>query len=77
MVADLFTAAHGRGMPRSSDRLTLDDVLWVLCSRAAWRDVPERFGSWRRSSTASESAETAVHSIRCPDDCASYSMTKA
>jgi transposase len=24
----------------------LDGVLWVLCSGAAWRDMPERFGSW-------------------------------
>ncbi|MBC3478278.1 transposase, partial [Pseudomonas taiwanensis] len=46
VVADLFTAAHVRGRPRSSDRLMLDGVLWVLCSGAAWRDMPERFGSW-------------------------------
>lgn len=24
----------------------LDGVLWVLCSGAAWRDMPERFGPW-------------------------------
>lgn len=41
MVADLFTETHGRGRP-----LMLDGVLWVLCSGAAWRDMPERFGSW-------------------------------
>lgn len=46
VVADLFTASHVRGRPRSSDRLMLDGVLWVLCSGAAWRDMPERFGSW-------------------------------
>lgn len=46
VVADLFTAAHARDRPRSSDRLMLDGVLWVLCSGAAWRDMPERFGSW-------------------------------
>ncbi|MDR2307804.1 MAG: IS5 family transposase [Paucimonas sp.] len=46
VVADLFTAVHVRGRPRSSDRLMLDGVLWVLCSGAAWRDMPERFGSW-------------------------------
>lgn len=46
VVADLFTAVHVRGRPRSSDRLMLDGVLWVLCSGATWRDMPERFGSW-------------------------------
>lgn len=34
------------GRPRSSDRLMLGGVLWVLCSGADWRDMPERFGSW-------------------------------
>ena len=24
----------------------LDGVLWALCSGAAWRDMPERFGPW-------------------------------
>lgn len=24
----------------------LDGVLWVLCSGAAWRDLPDRFGPW-------------------------------
>ena len=46
VVADLFAETHGRGRPRLSDRLMLDGVLWVLCSGAAWRDMPERFGPW-------------------------------
>lgn len=46
VVSDLFIETHGRGRPRLSDRLTLDGVLWVLCSGAAWRDMPERFGPW-------------------------------
>ena len=24
----------------------LNGVLWVLCSGATWRDMPERFGPW-------------------------------
>ncbi len=24
----------------------LNGILWVLCSGAAWRDMPERFGPW-------------------------------
>jgi len=47
VIADLFTPTHNRGRPRSSDRLMLDGVLWLLCSGAAWRDMPERFGPWR------------------------------
>lgn len=46
MVSDLFIEAQRRGRPRLSDRLMLDGVLWVLCSSAAWQDVPERFGPW-------------------------------
>lgn len=46
VVADLFMVAHVSGSPRSGDRLMLDGGLWVLCSRAAWRDMPEHFGSW-------------------------------
>ncbi len=44
MVSDLFTETCRRGRPRACDRLMLDGVLWVLCSGAAWRDMPERFG---------------------------------
>jgi len=46
MVADLFVEKRNRGRPRLSDRLMLDGVLWILCSGAAWRDMPERFGPW-------------------------------
>lgn len=47
VVADLFTPTPTRGRPRSSDRLILDGVLWLLRSGAAWRDMPECFGPWR------------------------------
>ncbi|MCO7568336.1 IS5 family transposase, partial [Pseudomonas sp. S 311-6] len=46
IVADLFTAPRRTGRPRADDRLMLNGVLWVLCSGAAWRDMPERFGPW-------------------------------
>lgn len=45
VVADL-TETHGRGRPRLSERLMLDGVLWIHCSGAGWRDMPERFGPW-------------------------------
>ncbi|WP_414892466.1 IS5 family transposase [Pseudomonas serboccidentalis] len=46
VVSNLFIETHGRGRPRLNDRLMLDGVLWVLCSGAAWRDMPDRFGPW-------------------------------
>lgn len=46
VVSDLFIETHGRGRSRLNDRLMLDGVLWVLCSSAAWRDMPESFGPW-------------------------------
>lgn len=30
----------------ATQQRSIDGVLWVLCSGAAWRDMPERFGSW-------------------------------
>lgn len=50
VVPDLFTETLGRGRPRLSDRLMPDGMLWVLCSGAAWRDMPERFGPWSTTS---------------------------
>lgn len=35
------------GRPRRDDRTTLNGVFWKLCSGAAWRDVPERYGPYR------------------------------
>ncbi|CAK9888268.1 IS5 family transposase [Pseudomonas wadenswilerensis] len=46
LVADLFEQPRRSGRPRADDRLMLNGVLWVLCSGAAWRDMPERFGPW-------------------------------
>ncbi|MBF8673777.1 transposase [Pseudomonas fulva] len=46
MVVHLLVAAHFRGRPRSTDCLMPDGVLWVLCSGAAWPDMPERCGAW-------------------------------
>ena len=46
LVADIFYEPRRSGRPRANDRLMLNGVLWVLCSGAAWRDMPERFGPW-------------------------------
>ena len=37
----------GRGRPRADDRTIVEGVLWRLATGAPWRDLPERFGSWR------------------------------
>ncbi|PXX64362.1 transposase, partial [Pseudomonas sp. LAMO17WK12:I9] len=46
MIEDLITQDQKTGRPRNDDRLMLNGILWVLCSGAAWRDMPERFGPW-------------------------------
>lgn len=46
LIADLFNAPRHCRRPRADDRLMLNGILWVLCSGAAWRDMPERFGPW-------------------------------
>ena len=35
------------GRPRRDDRLVLNGIVWKLRTGSAWRDVPERYGSWR------------------------------
>lgn len=34
------------GRPKNDERKILNGVLWVMRSGAAWRDMPERYGSW-------------------------------
>lgn len=46
MIEDLITQDQKTGRPRHADRLMLNGILWVLCSGAARRDMPERFGPW-------------------------------
>ncbi|MFJ2232196.1 IS5 family transposase [Streptomyces halstedii] len=37
----------GTGRPRRDDRVVLNGIVWKLRTGSAWRDVPERYGSWR------------------------------
>jgi transposase len=46
VIADLFPD-QTMGRPRRSDRTVLNGILWILCSGAAWRDLPERYGPWK------------------------------
>ncbi len=35
------------GRPAKDHRLVLEGILWVLRTGAPWRDLPQRYGSWR------------------------------
>jgi len=37
---------HGKGRPKSDPRTTLNGVIWIARSGAAWRDMPERYGKY-------------------------------
>ena len=36
-----------KGRPSKDHRLILNGILWILATGAPWRDLPERFGSWK------------------------------
>ena len=47
-IAGLFPEEGAvQGRPWRSHRQVFNGILWVLCSGAAWRDLPERFGPWK------------------------------
>ncbi|MET9618825.1 IS5 family transposase [Kitasatospora indigofera] len=37
----------GTRRPRQDDRVVLNGIVWKLRTGSAWRDVPERYGSWQ------------------------------
>lgn len=39
--------AGKRGRPRQDDRRVISGILWILRTGAPWRDLPERYGSWK------------------------------
>ncbi len=39
------------GRPPKDHRPILDALVWLAKTRAPWRDLPERFGSWRTVAT--------------------------
>ncbi len=46
-VATLFDRPRRPGGQWKDHRLMLDGVLWIMKTGAQWRDLPERFGSWK------------------------------
>jgi len=55
LVQDIFSSHQATGRPRRDDRQMLNGILWILCSGAKWRDLPERYGPWK----------TVYHRFRC------------
>jgi transposase len=46
-IVPLLPANGGRGGQWRDHRTVVNGILWVLCSGAAWRDLPERYGPWQ------------------------------
>nr|WP_232794911.1 IS5 family transposase [Kitasatospora sp. NRRL B-11411] len=47
-VLSRFLPSSGTaGRPRSDDRVVLNGIVWKLRTGSAWRDAPERYGSWQ------------------------------
>ena len=44
MLPPEYTGKPGR--PSSDNQTALNGILWIARSGAAWRDMPERYGSW-------------------------------
>ena len=45
-IKDLFPKAK-TGHPPKDNRLIFNAILWIARSGAAWRDLPDRLGSWK------------------------------
>lgn len=46
VLRELLPTAR-RGRPREDDRRLLNGIVWKIRTGSAWRDVPERYGSWQ------------------------------
>ena len=47
MIEAIVSPPQRMGRPRRDDRQMLNGILWILCSGAKWRDLPERFSPWK------------------------------
>ena len=45
-IKEMFPRAK-TGRPGKDSRLIFNAILWIVCSGAPWRNLPERFGSWK------------------------------
>lgn len=49
LLLPLLPPEHSQraGHPYVEHRRVINGMFWVLCSGAPWRDLPERYGSWK------------------------------
>lgn len=47
VLSGLLPGSGVAGRPRSDDRVVLNGIVWKLRTGSAWRDVPQRYGSWQ------------------------------
>ena len=47
IIASLLPPNGLRGGQWRDHRTMINGILWALCSGAAWRDLPERYGPWQ------------------------------
>lgn len=46
-IEAVMPTSASRGRPWKDHRQMVNGILWVLHSGAPWRDLPERYGSWK------------------------------
>lgn len=47
LIEPLLPAAPRRGRPWKDHRVVLNGLCWKLNTGVPWRDIPERYGSWK------------------------------
>jgi transposase len=47
LIEPLLPVQSGRGQRFRDHRTIVNGMFWKLCSGAAWRDLPERYGPWQ------------------------------
>ena len=45
-IKDLFPITK-TGRPPKDNRVMFNAILWLVGSGSVWRDLPERYGSWK------------------------------
>ena len=46
MIREVFPPANSRGRPPVDRRVVVEATAWRFRTGSAWRDLPDRFGSW-------------------------------
>ena len=46
-IEPVLPEVDGRGCPFKDHRQVLNGIFWILGSGALWRDLPDRYGSWK------------------------------